>query len=96
MLLSYRNDSFTVPHTSVCEIVTRGEINDGDIIEIRSPVFSSANGTTRAYTTSDTLNVIARVPNGTITDPSIGTLVCDDNDIFRMYVRIQNEGVMYR
>lgn len=95
MLLSRRNDSFTVPHTSVCEIITTGPISDGDIIEIRSPVFSSSKGTTRAYTVSDTFSVIARVPNGTIDGATIGTLVCDDNDIFRMYVRIQDE-VMYR
>lgn len=93
MLLSYRNDSFTVPHTSTCVIHTTGTINDGDVIEVTSPVFASTSFSTRAVNMSDRFNVIARVPSGKIKNKAIdgsftGILVCDDNDVFNMYVRI--------
>ena len=93
MLLSYRNDSFTVPHTSTCVIHTTGTINDGDVIEVTSPVFASTSFSTRAVNMSDRFNVIARVPSGKIKNNAIddlftGILVCDDNDVFNMYVRI--------
>lgn len=93
MLLSYRNDSFTVPHTSTCVIHTTGTINDGDVIEVTSLVFASTSFSTHAVNMSDRFNVIARVPSGKIknntTDGSFtGILVCDDNDVFNMYVRI--------
>lgn len=94
MLLSYRNDSFTVPHTSTCVIHTTGTINDGDVIEVTSPVFASTSFSTRAINMSDRFNVVARVSSGTIINDKpdgdfTGILVCDDNDVFRMYVRIQ-------
>lgn len=94
MLLSYRNDSFTVPHTSTCVIHTTGTINDGDVIEVTSPVFASTNFSTRAVNMSDRFEVIARVTSGSIINDKPngdfrGVLVCDDNDVFNMYVRIQ-------
>lgn len=93
MLLSYRNDKFTIPHTSTCVIHTTGVINDGDMIEISSPVFTSVIFTTRAINMDDKFNVIARVPSGTVVNDQTdgefnGTLVCDDNDVFNMYVKI--------
>ena len=96
MLLSYRNDSFIVPHTSTVVIHTTGTINDGDTIEVTSPVFASTSFSTRAINMSDRFNVVARVltSSGTITNDKPdgdfkGILVCDDNDVFNMYVRIQ-------
>lgn len=94
MLLSYRNDSFTVPHTSTCVIHTTGTINDGDVIEVTSPVFASTSFSTRAVNMSDRFEVIARVTSGSIINDKPngdfkGVLVCDDNDVFNMYVRIQ-------
>lgn len=91
MLLSYRNDSFIVPHTSTCVIHTLGTINDGDIIEVTSPVFASTSFSSRAVNMSDRFNIIARVTHGSIFNEGDlkGTLVCDDNDVFNMYVRIQ-------
>jgi hypothetical protein len=93
MLLSYRNDSFTVPHTSTCVIHTQGTINDGDMIEVTSPVFASTSFLSRAINMSDRFNVVARVASGSvINDKPDGSykaiLVCDDNDVFNMYVRI--------
>jgi hypothetical protein len=40
---------------------------------------------------SDRFNVTARVTSGSVIhDGDLkGTLVCDDNDVFNMYVRIQ-------
>ena len=91
MLLSYRNDSFKVPHTSTCIIHTTGIINDGDVIEVTSPIFASTSFSSRAINMSDRFNVVARVSSGSVvnTDNMEGTLVCDDNDVFNMYVRIQ-------
>lgn len=95
MLLAYRDDIFTIPHTSTCIIHDTGEIHDGDTITITSPVFASTNFTTRSVNMSDRFDVTVRV-----TDPSKvfvnnkadgeckGTLVCDDNDVFHMYVRV--------
>lgn len=91
MLLSYRNDTFIVPHTSTCVIHTVGTINDGDIIEVTSPVFASTSFSSRAINMSDRFNVVARVASGSVTNDGEmkAVLVCDDNDVFNMYVRIQ-------
>lgn len=90
MLLSNRDDTFFIPHTSTCVIHTTGTINDGDIIEVTSPVFASTSFSTRAVNMSDRFNVIARVSSGSIENVSgkNGILVCDDNDVFNMYVRV--------
>ena len=93
MLLSNRNDKFVVPHTSTCIIHTKGIINDGDIITVTSPVFSSTNFTTKSINLSDRFDVIAKVSSKTFDidkddGKCTGTLVCDDNDVFRMYVRL--------
>jgi hypothetical protein len=91
MLLSYRNDSFTVPHTSVCVIHTTGIINNGDTVEVTSPVFASTSFSTRAVNMSDRFKVTARVQSKSVNNTDgglLGTLVCDDNDVFNMYVRI--------
>ena len=91
MILSYRQSTYRVPHTSKCIIHTTGTIRDGDTISVTSPVFSSIN----YINTTETFNVTARVTNedGVINDQAdgsfYGTLVCDDDDIFNMYVRIQ-------
>lgn len=42
---------------------------------------------------SETLEVKIKLPNGSITNNEkdgsfLGTLVCDDNDVFNMYVKI--------
>ena len=89
--MSYRNDAFIVPHTSTCFIHTTGTINDGDEIEVTSPVFASTNFYTRAINTRERFSVIARVAKGSIeSDGTLtGILVCDDDDVFNMYVRIQ-------
>ena len=93
MLLSNRNDKFVVPHTSTCIIHTKGIINDGDIITVTSPVFSSTKFTTKSINLSDRFDVIAKVSSKTFVNDKddgkcTGTLVCDDNDVFRMYVRL--------
>lgn len=90
MLLSYRKDTFEVPHTSKCSIHTKGVINDGDVVTISSPVFGSIDFASRAINLSNTFTVIARVSDKSITNDSVleGTLVCDDNNVFDMYVRI--------
>ena len=95
MLLSRKTDSFGIPHTSTCVIHTTGVINDGDTIEVTSPVFSSINFTSKAINMSDSFKVPVRilnedrqVTNNEEDGSYYGTLVCDDDDVFGMYVRI--------
>ena len=95
MILSYRQSTYRVPHTSKCIVHTTGTIRDGDTISVTSPVFSSINFVSGAINTSESFKVTARVTNndGITNDKPdgsfYGTLVCDDDDIFGMYVRIQ-------
>jgi hypothetical protein len=94
MLLQNRQMSFKVPHTSTCIIRTRGHINDGDMVEIVSPVFASANFQTGSITMTETFNFPIRIltESRSVENPDANlhaTLVCDDNDIFNMYVRVQ-------
>ena len=94
MLLANKADTFSVPHTSKCEIHTQGVINDGDVISISSPIFSSTNFLSNEITMSDHFEVVVRLrdpshPINHNTDETLfGVLVCDDNDIFNMYVRL--------
>lgn len=93
MLLSNRNDKFIVPHTSTCVIHTKGIIKDNDIITITSPIFSSTNFITKSINLSDRFDIIVHISSGTFVNDKedgecFGTLVCDDNDVFRMYVKI--------
>lgn len=95
MILSYRQPTYHVPHTSQCIVHTTGTICDGDMISVTSPVFSSINFISGAINTTESFNVTARVTNesGVVNDKPdgsfYGTLVCDDDDVFNMYVRIQ-------
>ena len=96
MMLSYRQPVYRVPHTSTCIIHTTGDICDGDYISITSPIFASINFVSGAINTSESFDVPVRiVSNGgstiTNTQPDgsfTGTLVCDDNDVTHMYVRV--------
>lgn len=91
MLLSLNNEDFIIPHTSSCIIRTKGVIHDGDTISVESVIFASTRFQSRAVAIGDTFDVTARVlADETITSDGemVATLVCDDNDIFNMYVRI--------
>ena len=95
MLLSRKTDSFGIPHTSTCVIHTTGVIHDNDTIEVSSPVFASINFSSGAINMSDRFNIPIRilndsrsVENNKADGSFLGTLVCDDDDVFGMYVRI--------
>ena len=91
MLLSYDSDDFIIPHTSSCIVKTKGVINDGDEVSVSSVIFASTKFVARAVDIGDTFNVTARVlADGPVTSDGnlSATLVCDDNDVFNMYVRI--------
>ena len=96
-MLSYRQMTYHVPHTSKCIVHTTGTIRDGDTISVTSPVFSSINYKSGAINTSEAFNVTARVTNVNVVINNkpdgefFGTLVCDDDDIYNMYVRIYDE-----
>ena len=92
MILSLRASEFSVPHTSSCIITTKGTIKDGDTVSVISPVFPSHNMTVYSLKSSDSFEVPVKILNesGTIESngETTGTLVCDDNDVHHMYVRI--------
>lgn len=92
MILSNRVTKFTVPHTSKCIVHTKGRIDDGNIIEISSPVFPSFDLTTNALNSTSTFNVPIKINNSNryieIDEEFEATLVCDDNDTINMYVRV--------
>ena len=104
MILSYRRENYQVPRTSTCLIHTTGMICDGGSVSVTSPVFASMNFTSGAINTSDQFDVTVkfsqqtREDNGEIimlTDEMrsaigdiFGTLHCEDNDTFNMYVVI--------
>lgn len=94
MLLSYRNDLFEIPHTSQCNVHTSGVIHNLDKVEVSSPIFASVSFFTGEINTADTFEVSAHIIGGsnevTFQEGVIhhATLVCDDNDVFSMYVRI--------
>lgn len=94
MLLSQRGNQFDIPLTSTCIVHTEGPIHDGDVVEITSPIFASVNFSTKAIHMSDRISVTVHTEFDAIIehDPSEGelkgTLVCSDNDIFNMYVRL--------
>ena len=92
MLLSRRTDSFAIPHTSTCIIKTEGVIDNGDVVDVVSPVFASINFNSKAISMSETFKVPVRILNDErqiISDGACyATLVCDDDDVFGMYVRV--------
>ena len=96
MLLSYRKDELSIPHTSTCVVHTLGKICDGDTITVTSPVFASTNFTSKAINMTDRFDVPVRIKNdvGYIVNNSqelcAATLVCDDNDVSTMYVELYN------
>ena len=94
MILSlYKEDEFVVPHTSTCVIRTIGMLRDSDIVLVTSPIFTSTNFTSKDINMSDSFKVPLKLSNNTLSvDNTKGdlkaTLVCDDNDIFNMYIKI--------
>lgn len=69
-------------------IKSPGVLNHGDKVEVTSPIFASHNFTSGTINISETLTVPLRC-----TDPIENTngslrttLICDDDDIFGMYV----------
>lgn len=92
MLAENRPLKISIPHTSTCIIRTSGDVQDGDTVSVVSPVFSSADFQTGSIVMTETFDVPIRILNVekrlTLTGASEATLVCDDNDIFNMYVRV--------
>ena len=77
--------------------MTTGTICDGDTVTVTSPIFSSIDFTSGCFNVTSTFEVPIKIQNDDkqiVIDHnaySVGgypsTLVCDDNDIFNMYVR---------
>ena len=101
MILSYRREAYPVPLTSKCIIhKPTGFICDGANVSVTSPVFASMNFTSGAINTSDRFDVKIKfspemreeygvlIPTDGLPDEINGTLHCEDNDTFNMYVTI--------
>lgn len=102
MILSYRREDYPVPLTSKCIIHTpTGFICDGANVSVTSPVFASMNFTSGAINTSDQFDVKIKfspeirekcdgglLSTSNLPDEMYGTLHCEDNDTFNMYVTI--------
>lgn len=94
MLLSNKASEILIPHTSICVIHTTGVICDGDEITITSPIFASTNLISKSINLSDRFIVKVKIINKESIENNLpdgefmGTLVCDDNDVFNMYVKI--------
>ena len=91
MILSYRREDYHVPLTSKCIIHTTGTKGDGDVVSVTSPVFASMNFTSGAINTSDKFDVVLKLGvNETVklTGDTYGTLHCEDDDTFSMYVSV--------
>ena len=86
-----RSNTFEIPRTSTCVVMSKGTIKDGDIIEVVSPIFSSVNFKERSLTTSSTVSVPAKIVSnndGYVNNPENGTLVCEDSDVDSMFVEL--------
>ena len=94
MLLQNRSMTISIPHTSTCIIRTGGTIHDGDTVSIVSPVFASLHYQSGSIELTETFDLPIRILTNSreIQNPKNNyraTLVCDDNDVFNMYVRVQ-------
>lgn len=102
MLLQYYPVNFKIPHTSTCIIKAPKELNDGDTVTVTSPLFSSIDFTSNQFNLSSGLDLPLRRPLDSAPEVYIcdeyelngypdvqATLVCDDNDVFNMYVKIE-------
>lgn len=94
MLLQNRNMKIVIPHTSTCVIRTKGTIHNGDVVSIVSPVFASTDFQSGSIEMTETFQLPIKIltesrevvnANGEYR----AELVCDDNDVFNMYVRVQ-------
>lgn len=93
MLLTNRQMNLSIPHTSTCIIRTTGTIEDGATVSVVSPVFASTDFQSGSIKMTETFDVPIRILNvdRKIENPDgayQATLVCDDNDVFHMYVRV--------
>lgn len=90
MLLQYYQNEFHIPHTSKCNIKTTGNVVDGGQVTITSPVFSSIDYNSKSLTLSSEFDVPIRLNEESVelTGNENAVLVCDDNDVFGMYVKL--------
>lgn len=81
-----------IPKSSKCYITNRGDIHDGDIISVISPIFSSMDYSSRAVHLSESLNAVFHTikDSVTITDDNNEAYLCsEDQDINNLYVTME-------
>lgn len=93
MLLHNRSlKDMLVPKSSICYITTRGEIHDGDVISVISPVFSSMDYSSRAVHLSESFDAVFRTGKESVVitdDNNEAYLNSTDQDINNLYVTME-------
>lgn len=93
MLLHNRSlTDLLIPRSSKCYITNRGDIHDGDVISVISPIFSSMDYSSRAVQLSESLNAVFHTikDSVTITDDNNEAYLCsEDQDINNLYVTME-------
>jgi len=90
MLLQYYQNDYSIPHTSKCHLKTSGLVYNEGQVTITSPVFSSIDYNSKSLRLSSEFTVPIRLTQESIvlTGDENAVLVCDDNDVFGMYVKL--------
>ena len=76
-------------------IRTTGTIHDGDTVSIVSPIFASTDFQSGSIEMTEAFDLPIRILTESREISNVNgnyhaTLVCDDNDVFNMYVRVQS------
>ena len=87
MILAYKGTSFDIPFSSTCIIHTKGVINNGDVVSVTSPIFTSNRFTSGAINMSDRFDVPVKIEAS-----SNNPLIKKDSDNLYIY-NDSNEGL---
>jgi len=88
MLLEFNQLEYNIPHTSICHVVSMGTFHRGDVISVTSPIFDSIDFTSKQFKLSSSFDVLYKDDELVVPEDGVdAVLVCDDNDVFHMYVK---------
>lgn len=92
-MLSSRQLNVVIPETSKCIIKTEGELRDGDIVSVISPVFASTDLQSGSIVMTEAFDVPINIDNEEhkiVGDGNLeGILESHDNDVFNMTVSVR-------
>lgn len=92
-MLSSRQLNVIIPQASKCIIKTEGELRDGDIVSVISPVFASTDLQSGSIVMTEAFDVPIKIDNEEhkiVSDGNLeGILESQDNDVFNMLVSVR-------